>query len=51
MNPEVLKRLRTYEWDKESAPGRPRGRHPGHTPGHTSHIVNIGSAKSMCRPT
>jgi len=43
MNPEVLKRLRTYEWDKEVLPGITAVGTPGHTPGHTSHIVSSGS--------
>ncbi len=45
MNPEVLKRLRTYEWDKDVIPGVLAVGTPGHTPGHTSHIVTSGSAK------
>jgi glyoxylase-like metal-dependent hydrolase (beta-lactamase superfamily II) len=45
MNPEVLKRLRTYEWDKEVIPGMLAVGTPGHTPGHTSHIVSSGSSK------
>ena len=45
MNPEVLKRLRTYEWDKEVLPGVLAVGTPGHTPGHTSHILSSGSAK------
>jgi glyoxylase-like metal-dependent hydrolase (beta-lactamase superfamily II) len=42
---EVLKRLRTYEWDKEVLPGVTAVGTPGHTPGHTSHIVASGSSK------
>jgi glyoxylase-like metal-dependent hydrolase (beta-lactamase superfamily II) len=42
---EVLKRLRTYEWDKEVLPGVLAVGTPGHTPGHTSHVVSSGSAK------
>jgi glyoxylase-like metal-dependent hydrolase (beta-lactamase superfamily II) len=45
MNPEVLKRLRTYEIDKEVIPGVLAVSTPGHTPGHVSHIVSSGSAK------
>lgn len=44
MNPEVLKRLRTYEWNKEVLPGILAVGTPGHTPGHTSHIITSGSA-------
>ena len=42
---EVLKRLRTYEWDKDVIPGVLAVGTPGHTPGHTSHVVSSGSAK------
>jgi glyoxylase-like metal-dependent hydrolase (beta-lactamase superfamily II) len=42
---EVLKRLRTYEWDKEVIPGVLAVGTPGHTPGHTSHVVSSGSSK------
>jgi glyoxylase-like metal-dependent hydrolase (beta-lactamase superfamily II) len=42
---EVLKRLRTYEWDKEVVPGVTAVGTPGHSPGHTSHIVASGAAK------
>jgi glyoxylase-like metal-dependent hydrolase (beta-lactamase superfamily II) len=42
---EVLKRLRTYEWDKEVLPGVLAVGTPGHTPGHTSHIVTSGASK------
>ncbi len=45
MSGEVLKRLRTYEWDKEVIPGVLAVGTPGHTPGHTSHVVSSGSAK------
>jgi glyoxylase-like metal-dependent hydrolase (beta-lactamase superfamily II) len=45
MNPEVLKRLRTYDWDKEVIPGVAAVGTPGHTPGHTSHVVASGSSK------
>src|SRR5580698_9005072 len=44
LNPEVMKRLRTYEWDKEVLPGITAVSTPGHTPGHTSHIVSSGPA-------
>ena len=42
---EVLKRLRTYEWDKDVIPGVLAIGTPGHTPGHTSHVVSSGSSK------
>ena len=42
---EVLKRVRTYDWDKEVVPGILAVGTPGHSPGHTSHIVSSGSAK------
>ena len=45
MSGEVLKRLRTYEWDKEVLSGITAVGTPGHTPGHTSHVVASGNAK------
>ncbi len=42
---EVLKRLRTYEADKEVISGVTAVSTPGHTPGHTSHVVASGNAK------
>jgi glyoxylase-like metal-dependent hydrolase (beta-lactamase superfamily II) len=42
---DVLKRVRTYEWDKEVMPGILAVGTPGHSPGHTSHIVSSGSSK------
>ena len=42
---EVSKRLRTYEWDKEVAPGITAISTPGHTPGHTSFVIAAGSGK------
>lgn len=42
---EVLKRLRTYEWDKDVVPGVRAVGTPGHTPGHTSFVVSSGSGK------
>jgi glyoxylase-like metal-dependent hydrolase (beta-lactamase superfamily II) len=44
-NAEVMKRLRTYEWDKEVIPGVLAVGTPGHTPGHTSHILTSGASK------
>ena len=40
---EILKRVRTYEWDKEVIPGVTAIGTPGHTPGHTSHVVASGN--------
>ena len=40
---EVLKRVRTYEWNKEVIPGLTAVGTPGHTPGHTSHIIASGA--------
>jgi len=40
---EVLKRVRTYEWNKEVIPGVTAVGTPGHTPGHTSHVVASGT--------
>ncbi len=45
MQGEVLKQLRTYEWDKEVIPGIIAIGTPGHTPGHTCHIVTSGASK------
>jgi glyoxylase-like metal-dependent hydrolase (beta-lactamase superfamily II) len=42
---DVLKRLRTYEADKEVISGVTAVSTPGHTPGHTSHVVASGNAK------
>jgi glyoxylase-like metal-dependent hydrolase (beta-lactamase superfamily II) len=42
---EVLKRLRTYEWDKEVIPGITAMGTPGHSWGHTSHVVASGASK------
>ncbi|HEY2134848.1 MAG TPA: MBL fold metallo-hydrolase [Xanthobacteraceae bacterium] len=41
---EVLKRLRTYEADKEVISGVTAVSTPGHTPGHMSHVVASGAA-------
>jgi glyoxylase-like metal-dependent hydrolase (beta-lactamase superfamily II) len=40
---EVLKRLRTYEWEKEIIPGITAIGTPGHSWGHTSHVVASGT--------
>jgi glyoxylase-like metal-dependent hydrolase (beta-lactamase superfamily II) len=41
-NPEVMKRVKTYEWDKEVIPGVTAKGTPGHTPGHTSFVIASG---------
>jgi glyoxylase-like metal-dependent hydrolase (beta-lactamase superfamily II) len=43
MSDDVLKRLRTYQPDKEVIPGVMAVATPGHTPGHSSHIVTSGN--------
>ena len=43
MNAEVMKRVKTYEWDKEVTPGVTAQGTPGHTPGHTSYVIASGS--------
>jgi glyoxylase-like metal-dependent hydrolase (beta-lactamase superfamily II) len=45
MKGEVLKRLRTYEWDREVIPGILAVGTPGHSPGHTNHIITSGAKK------
>jgi len=45
MKGEVLKRLRTYEWEQEVIPGVTAVGTPGHSPGHTCHIVTSGMSK------
>jgi glyoxylase-like metal-dependent hydrolase (beta-lactamase superfamily II) len=45
MSGEVLKRLRTYEMNKDVIPGVLAVPTPGHTPGHTSHVVSSGNSK------
>ena len=45
MRGEVLKRLRTYQWDQEVIPGVIAVGTPGHSPGHTNHIITSGSSK------
>jgi glyoxylase-like metal-dependent hydrolase (beta-lactamase superfamily II) len=42
-NPEVLKRVRTYEWGKEVVPGLTAQGTPGHTFGHTSYVLASGN--------
>jgi glyoxylase-like metal-dependent hydrolase (beta-lactamase superfamily II) len=45
MRGEVLKHLRTYEWDQEVIPGIIAVGTPGHSPGHTCHIITSGGNK------
>jgi glyoxylase-like metal-dependent hydrolase (beta-lactamase superfamily II) len=45
MSGDVLKRLRTYEMNKDVIPGVLAVPTPGHTPGHTSHVVSSGNSK------
>jgi glyoxylase-like metal-dependent hydrolase (beta-lactamase superfamily II) len=42
---EVLKRVKTYEPDKEIAPGITSVATNGHTPGHNSHVIASGTSK------
>jgi glyoxylase-like metal-dependent hydrolase (beta-lactamase superfamily II) len=42
---DVMKRVRTYDWDKEVVPGITAIGTPGHSPGHTSHIISSGTGK------
>jgi glyoxylase-like metal-dependent hydrolase (beta-lactamase superfamily II) len=44
-NAEIMKRLRTYEWDKEVIPGLTALGTPGHSPGHTSFVLASGASK------
>lgn len=41
-NPEVAKRVKTYEAGKEVVPGINAVASHGHTPGHTSHVISSG---------
>lgn len=41
-NPEVAKRVKTYEAGKEVVPGINAVASHGHTPGHTSHVLSSG---------
>lgn len=41
-NPEIAKRVKTYEAGKEVVPGVSAVASYGHTPGHTSHVVSSG---------
>jgi glyoxylase-like metal-dependent hydrolase (beta-lactamase superfamily II) len=42
---EILKRVATYDWNKEVLPGVTAISTPGHTPGHTSYVIASGSGK------
>ena len=42
---EVLKRMKTYDANKEVISGVTAVATPGHSPGHTSHIVSSGTSK------
>jgi len=42
---EVLKHLRSYEWNQEVVPGITAIGTPGHTPGHCSHVISSGTSK------
>ena len=42
-NAEVMKRVKSYEWDKEVVAGITAQGTPGHTPGHTSYVLASGS--------
>lgn len=43
MTGDILKRVRTYDPDKEVITGVTAVATPGHTPGHSSHVVSSGS--------
>ncbi len=45
MRGDVVKRLRTYEWDKEVISGIIAVGAPGHSPGHTNHIITSSTSK------
>jgi glyoxylase-like metal-dependent hydrolase (beta-lactamase superfamily II) len=45
MSGVILKRVATYEWGKEIAPGITAVATPGHTPGHTSFVIASGPAQ------
>ena len=45
MSGEILKRVSTYAWGKEVAPGVTAIATPGHSAGHTSYVVASGAAK------
>jgi glyoxylase-like metal-dependent hydrolase (beta-lactamase superfamily II) len=44
-NADVMKRLRTYEWDKDVIPGMVAVGTPGHSVGHTSYVLSSGADK------
>jgi glyoxylase-like metal-dependent hydrolase (beta-lactamase superfamily II) len=39
---DILKRVKTYDADKEIAPGITSVATPGHTPGHSSYVISSG---------
>ena len=45
MQSDVLKQLRTYEWEQEVIPGIIAVGTPGHSPGHTCHVITSGTSK------
>jgi glyoxylase-like metal-dependent hydrolase (beta-lactamase superfamily II) len=42
---DLLKRVKTYEWDKDVLPGVRAVGTPGHSMGHTSYVVSSGAQK------
>jgi glyoxylase-like metal-dependent hydrolase (beta-lactamase superfamily II) len=42
---DLLKRVKTYEWDKDVLPGVKAIGTPGHSMGHTSYLVSSGAQK------
>jgi len=44
-NADVMKRVRTYEWDKDVIPGMKAVGTPGHSTGHTSFVLSSGADK------
>jgi glyoxylase-like metal-dependent hydrolase (beta-lactamase superfamily II) len=42
---DLLKRVKTYEWDKDVLPGVKAVGTPGHSMGHTSYVVSSGAQK------
>jgi glyoxylase-like metal-dependent hydrolase (beta-lactamase superfamily II) len=44
-NADVMKRVATYEWDKDVVPGMKAVGTPGHSTGHTSYVLSSGNDK------